>query len=124
MLWDREAFSLCGKREGRGTAWSPSCRSQLCPLHPEKALVIDPDDYPLPPHIIRWPDKSPGQRAVPFEVFSLHLPLIAWRNLATSGEVEEVGGGAIGETHDKREEAPRAEVSDLVSDLPTVVIKC
>ena len=26
--------------------------------------------------------------------------------------------------HDEREEAPRAEVSDLVSDLPTVVIKC
>ena len=35
--------------------------------------------------------------------------------------MEEVGGGAIGETHDKGEEAPRAEVSDLVSDLPTVV---
>ena len=30
------------------------------------------------------------QRAVPFEVFSLHLPLIAWRNLVTGGEVEEV----------------------------------
>ena len=38
--------------------------------------------------------------------------------------MEEVGGRAIGETHDEREKAPRAEVSDLVSDLPTVVIKC
>ena len=38
--------------------------------------------------------------------------------------MEEVGGRAIGETHDKGEEAPRAEVSDLMSDLPTVVIKC
>ena len=64
------------------------------------------------------------QRAVPFEVFSLHFPLIAWGSLVTGGEVEEVGGRAIGETHDKREEAPTAEVSDLVSDLPTVVIKC
>ena len=43
--------------------------------------------------------------------------------MATSGEVEEVGGRAIGETHDKGEEAPRAEVSDLMSDLPSVVIK-
>ena len=34
------------------------------------------------------------QRAVPFEVFSLHLPLIAWRSLVTGGEVEEVGGRA------------------------------
>ena len=61
---------------------------------------------------------------MPFKVFSLHLPLITCRNLATRGEVEEVGGRAIGETHDKGEETPRAEVSDLVSDLPTVVIKC
>ena len=38
--------------------------------------------------------------------------------------MEEVGGRAIGETHDEREKAPRAEVSDLVSDLQTVVIKC
>ena len=52
-------------------------------------------------------------RELPFEVFSLHLPLIAWRNLATSGEVDLVGGGAIGETHD-REEAPRP-TSDLVT---------
>ena len=50
------------------------------------------------------------QRAVPFEVFSLHFPLIAWGSLVTGGEVEEVGGRAIGETHDKREEAPTAEV--------------
>ena len=30
-------------------------------VHPEKALVVDPDDYPLPPHVIRWPSKSPGR---------------------------------------------------------------
>ena len=43
---------------------------------------------------------------------------------SSNPEVEEVGGRAIGETHDKGEEAPRAEVSDLMSNLPTVVIKC
>ena len=64
------------------------------------------------------------QRAVPFEMFCIHLPFVTWRNLGTSGEVEEVGGRAVGETHDKGEEAPRAEISDLMSDLPTVVIKC
>ena len=30
-------------------------------VHPEKALVVDPDDYPLPPHVVRWPSKSPGR---------------------------------------------------------------
>ena len=64
------------------------------------------------------------QRAVPFKVFCLQFPLIAWGSLVTGGEVEEVGSRAIGEAHDEREEAPRAEVSDLVSDLPTVIIKC
>ena len=64
------------------------------------------------------------QRAVPFEMFGIHLPFITWRKLGASGEVEEVGGRAVGETHDKGEEAPRAEISDLMSNLPTVVIKC
>ena len=40
----------------RLSAWSPQGH-----VHPEKALVIEPDDYPLPPHIIRWPAKSPGR---------------------------------------------------------------
>ena len=30
-------------------------------VHPEKALVVEPEDYPLPPHLIRWPAKSPGR---------------------------------------------------------------
>ena len=30
-------------------------------VHPEKSLVVDPNDYPLPPHVIRWPSKSPGR---------------------------------------------------------------
>ena len=64
------------------------------------------------------------QRAVPFEMFCIHLPFVTWRKLGTSGEVEEVGGRAVGGTHDKGEEAPRAEISDLMSNLPTVVIKC
>ena len=64
------------------------------------------------------------QRAVSFEMFGIHLPFVAWRKLGTSGEVEEVGGRAVGETHDKGEEAPRTEISDLMSNLPTVVIKC
>ena len=64
------------------------------------------------------------QRAVPFEMFCFHLPCVTWGELGASGEVEEVGGRAISETHDKGEKAPIAEVSDLVSDLPTVVIKC
>ena len=177
-LGDREAFSLCGKREGGGTAWRlvrPTDNVR------REGIVIRIDnqsffrvDVPLthrgrskvvaargskqcPPRgfrrvrsgsrVGRWvrevgnvhmkstecegvkgkaenDTRVTRQRAVPFEVFSLHLPLIAWRNLVTGGEVEEVGGRAIGETHDKREEAPRAEVSDLVSDLPTAVIKC
>ena len=33
-------------------------------VHPEKALVIEPEDYPLPPHIIRWPAKSPGRASL------------------------------------------------------------
>ena len=64
------------------------------------------------------------QRAVPFEMFCIHLPCVTRRELGAGGEVEEVGGRAISETHDKGEKAPIAEVSDLVSDLPTVVIKC
>ena len=35
------------------------------------------------------------QRAVPFEMFCIHLPFVTWRNLGTSGEVEEVGGRAV-----------------------------
>ena len=30
-------------------------------VHPEKALVVEPEDYPLPPNLIRWPAKSPGR---------------------------------------------------------------
>ena len=36
------------------------------------------------------------QRAVPFEMFCIHLPFVTWRNLGASGEVEEVGGRAVG----------------------------
>ena len=32
---------------------------------PKKALVVDSDDYPLPPHVIRWPSKSPGRASNP-----------------------------------------------------------
>ena len=37
------------------------------------------------------------QRAVPFEVFSLHFPLIAWGSLVTGGEVEEGGANSRSE---------------------------
>ena len=30
-------------------------------VHPTKPPVIDPSDYPLPPHLIRWPQTSPGK---------------------------------------------------------------
>ena len=30
-------------------------------VHPNKSSVIDPSDYPLPPHLIRWPQTSPGK---------------------------------------------------------------
>ena len=38
--------------------------------------------------------------------------------------VADITASTVGETHDKGEEAPRAEISDLMSNLPTVVIKC
>ena len=38
--------------------------------------------------------------------------------------MKEVGGRAIGETHDERKKTPRAKESELVSDLPTVIVKC
>ena len=37
---------------------------------------------------------------MPFKVFSLQLPFVRRGNLITDCEVEEVGGGAVGETHD------------------------
>ena len=39
-------------------------------------------------------------------------------------EVKEVNGRAIGETHDERKKTARAKESELVSDLPTVIVKC
>ena len=68
--------------------------------------------------------RGSGQGAVPFEVFGLHFPLVACGDLITGCEVEKVGGRTIGETHDEREEAPRAKESELVSDLPTSSVKC
>ena len=38
--------------------------------------------------------------------------------------MKKVGGRAIGETHDERKKTPRAKESKLVSDLPTVIVKC
>ena len=48
-------------------------------VHPEKALVVDPDDYPLPPHIIRWPDKSPGRASnLPLATEAERFPVPQW----------------------------------------------
>ena len=48
-------------------------------VHPEKALVVDPDDYPLPPHIIRWPDTSPGRASnLPLATEAERFPVPQW----------------------------------------------
>ena len=48
-------------------------------VHPEKALVVDPDDYPLPPHVIRWPSKSPGRATnLPLATEAERFPVPQW----------------------------------------------
>ena len=60
-------------------------------VHPEKALVIDPDDYPLPPHIIRWPDKSPGCASpLPLATEAERFPVRQWLS-TTARELYQKG---------------------------------
>ena len=60
-------------------------------VHPEKALVIDPDDYPLPPHIIRWPDKSPGRASpLPLATEAERFPVPQWLS-TTARELYQKG---------------------------------
>ena len=60
-------------------------------VHPEKALVIEPEDYPLPPHIIRWPAKSPGRASpLPLATEAERFPVPQWLS-TTARELYQKG---------------------------------
>ena len=64
---------------GRGSYYFAAASMSQGHVHPEKSLVIDPDDYPLPPHVIRWPPTSPGRATnLPLATEAERFPVPQW----------------------------------------------
>ena len=102
-----QRFQRVNKRPGRGGRVGKAGNVDL--LGSEgKGVVCKAEDNEW----VAW------EGPMPLKVLSSQLPLITFRNLITYGERKEIGGRAVREADNHREEDPVAKGGKLVCDLP------